>query len=385
MTVGFHAPFPPARTGVADYAAALFEALRERADVRANPRRPCEVDLYHVGNNQLHGGIYRQAMERPGVAVLHDAVLHHLFLGQADEAAYVEEFVYNYGEWGRDLARELWRDHARSAQDERYFRYPMLRRIAEVSRAVVVHNPGAAAMVRAHAPAARVAEVPHLFVQPAPALGHEVERLRASLGVRPSGTLFGVFGYLRESKRLSAVLRAFERVRSGDGKSALLIAGSFASSHLERALWPLLTAAGVSRRGYLTEREFWLHAAATDACINLRYPAAGETSGIAVRMMGIGKATIVTAGEETSRFPEDVCVRVDPGSAEVEELTGQMLWLARFPEARREIGRRAAEFIAREHAIEVCAGLYRHVLAEVLQTEALATKASSSSIRARDP
>jgi hypothetical protein len=40
-----------------------------------------------------------------------------------------------------------------------------------------------------------------------------------------------------------------------------------------------------------------------DACINLRYPAAGETSGIAIRLMGIGKPVLLTDGEVLA-FPE---------------------------------------------------------------------------------
>ncbi len=36
MTVGFHAPLPPARTGVADYAASLLAALRLYGSVELN-------------------------------------------------------------------------------------------------------------------------------------------------------------------------------------------------------------------------------------------------------------------------------------------------------------------------------------------------------------
>jgi hypothetical protein len=112
-------------------------------------RARCDVALYHLGNNPLHREIYRRALAEPGVVVLHDAVLHHFFLGALDRAAYIDEFVYNYGEWHRGLAREdLWRARASSGFDRRYFDYPMLKRIAERSRAVVVHNPAAARMVR---------------------------------------------------------------------------------------------------------------------------------------------------------------------------------------------------------------------------------------------
>ena len=146
MTAGFHAPLPPARTGVADYAAALLSALKRRGSVEVDSTT-ADVHLYHLGNNSLHREIYERALARPGVAVLHDAVLHHLLLGSLESGQYVEEFVYNYGEWHREFAMELWRARRLSGTDPRYFRYAMLRRIAETSRAVIVHNPAAAAIV----------------------------------------------------------------------------------------------------------------------------------------------------------------------------------------------------------------------------------------------
>ena len=111
MTVGFYAPLPPARTGVADYAAALLAALARLGRVEVAPEN-CDVALYHLGNNALHGEIYERALQSPGVAVLHDAVLHHFLLGRLNQAAYTDEFVYNYGEWNRGLAGELWRGRA---------------------------------------------------------------------------------------------------------------------------------------------------------------------------------------------------------------------------------------------------------------------------------
>ena len=104
MTVGFHGPLPPVRSGVADYCAALLAELRRHGDVPVAPKRS-SVALYHLGNNGLHAAIYRRALERPGVIVLHDAVLHHFLMGQLGEADYIEEFVYNYGAWHRPLAR----------------------------------------------------------------------------------------------------------------------------------------------------------------------------------------------------------------------------------------------------------------------------------------
>ena len=100
MTAGFFSPLPPARTGVADYSASLLAELRRLGSVEVAPDR-CDVALYHLGNNGLHAPIYRRALTDPGVIVLHDPVLHHFFLGQLSEPAYIAEFVYNYGEWNR--------------------------------------------------------------------------------------------------------------------------------------------------------------------------------------------------------------------------------------------------------------------------------------------
>ncbi|MCX6630967.1 MAG: glycosyltransferase [Candidatus Solibacter sp.] len=304
MTAGFFSPLPPAPTGVADYAAALLAELRR------------------------HG------------------------LGQLNESQYVDEFAYNYGEWNRGLGRDLWRARAGSAADERYFRYPMLKRAAERARAVVVHNPAAAAAVKEHAGDARVVEIPHLFAPPQLPDEAAVLRYRTSLGVAPATFLFGVFGYLRESKRVAAVLEAFAAVHSEVPRAGLLIAGQFVSTDLERAVAPMLGAPGVLRLPYLAEREFWLAARAVDACINLRYPPAGESSGIAVRTMGIGKPVLLTEGLESSPFPQDACVRIAAGLAERDSLRHHMVLLLSIAEVAKTIGQRGAAHIAAHHRVE---------------------------------
>ncbi len=366
MKVGFFSPLPPARTGVADYSAGLLEALRRRGTVEVNAA-DADVALYHLGNNLEHREIYRRAIERhieqPSVVVLHDAVLNHFFLGTLSEEAYIEEFVYNYGEWDRGLAQDLWKNRARSAADPRYFEYPMLKRLAARSRAIIVHNPAAARAVARHHAQACVVEIPHLFVPPE--LPDPVDRMRfrAELGLGPRTLLAGVFGHLRESKRLTTILRAMERVWKTGADVKLLVQGAFASTDLERSMLPLIEDnPRILRVGALPEREFWRWASAADVCINLRFPRASESSGIAVRMMGIGKTVIFTEGEEIARLPENARLAVETGIGEEALLADYLLWLVEDRRAREEIGRRACAHIAREHAIEKVAAQYWDVL-----------------------
>lgn len=352
MKIGFHSPLPPAHTGVADYSASLLPALRAFGSVELFPAR-ADVRLYHVANNILHWDIYRRALDEPGIVVLHDALLQHLFMGALDEAAYVEEFVFNYGEWARDLALDLWRGKASSGMRSAYYEYPMLKRLAERSLAVIVHNPAAGRIVRRHAPDAKVVEIPHLYTDPPRVAGR-----------RLAPFVFGIFGYLRESKRVMTALRAFQKVRAARPNTAFLLAGEFVSSDLASAVEPLLRQPGVIRLGHLPPDRFWGAAAAIDACVNLRYPTAGETSGVTVRCMGLGKPVMVSSGEENSRYPESACVRVDTGAAEEEMLTEYMLSLRLLPGLGADIGGRAAQHIREWHSVDRVAKLYWETLCD---------------------
>jgi len=66
VKIGYHSPLPPARTGVADYAARLLEALRIHGTVEVGAAT-ADTHLYHLGNNHLHRKIYARALRQPGV------------------------------------------------------------------------------------------------------------------------------------------------------------------------------------------------------------------------------------------------------------------------------------------------------------------------------
>ena len=114
----------------------------------------------------------------------------------------------------------------------------------------------------------------------------------------------------------------------------------------------------ILRTGHLPEPAFWKHLAATDLCVNLRYPSAAESSGVAIRMMGIGRAVAFTNDASIQRFPENACLRIDAGPAEEQMLTDYLVWLANARGAAQQIGDNAANYIARYHAPEKVAAAY---------------------------
>ena len=362
MKLALVSPLPPARTGVAEFSARIGKELRRFAEVDpmdaadAATLARCDQRLYQIGNNPTHAGAYDAALAVPGVVELHDAVLHHFLLGRLTREQYLDELVFNADEWSRDLAAELWDRRAQSASDEAYFRYPLLRRIVEASETLIVHNPGAARRVReATETPPPIFEIPH-YVDLEPPLPGDA---RAELEVPPDALLIGCFGFQRPTRRLRSVLRAVSRLET---PWRLLVVGEFVSPEYEASLDDLLAQPGLIRRPYAPEVQLRRLAAAVDVCVNLRWPSAGETSGIAMRLMAAGKPVIVTDAEEWAAVPEGAVLRIDAGEPEEDELAEVLDLLAREPQMRRAAGEAALRHVAELHSFDAVLPLYRTAL-----------------------
>jgi hypothetical protein len=99
-----------------------------------------------------------------------------------------------------------------------------------------------------------------------------------------------------------------------------------------------------------------------DACINLRIPSAGETSGIAIRMMGLGKPILLTDSPENMTFPKGSFLPVPSGVAERATLLDYICILPSSRVLSGEIGRMASDHIGREHSITRVSGMYWNLL-----------------------
>ncbi len=355
MRIAQVSPLPPARTGVAEFAARIERELSKHAQVesfnQADRQRLLEFDarLYQIGNNPLHEGAYRAAMEVPGVVELHDAVLHHFQLGRLGPESYVREFCHCHGGWLEDLAKQLWKARSSSASEAMYFRYSMSRRVVESAQRVIVHNPAALDMARESAPGADFVEIPH-YVDTPPVHGAEqLAAVRLRLEIPRGLVVFGCFGFHRPTKRLRSVLRALRAVTTG---WRLLVVGEFVSPDFEEALGGMLTDDRVIRIPYVSDEELWELAAITDVCVNLRWPTAGETSGIAMKLLALSKPVVVTRGPDWDRFPAGSLAPVDPGEVEEEMLAECLERLAGDQELRRAMGEAAGRHVREKHAIE---------------------------------
>jgi hypothetical protein len=168
MRIAFFSPMPPSRSGIADYSAALVPPLKEFAEVEVFSSAHSRLDrssfdcaLYQIGNNGHHTFVYEQALEWPGVVVMHEANLHHLIaemtIKRGDWDAYIREVEHDGGPEaaafaGRVRALEVGPD---------YEGVPMLRRVLEKTRGVVVHSHCVERSVREAGFTGPIGVIPH--------------------------------------------------------------------------------------------------------------------------------------------------------------------------------------------------------------------------------
>ena len=307
MKIALFTPLPPARTGVAHYASMLIPALRERAEVEVitdNRQPTTDNRFYQLGNNPHHESVYREAMRTPGIAVLHDVVLHHLIvemtLARGDVDGYVEALRVNHGEagaaWARGRAAGL---HSEMGN----FLFPASIEVARRSRAVIVHNRWAADLLASFGVETPIHVVPHPYVP------GRIARASATRTV-------GFFGFLTSAKRAEVVIEAFRRARKRDPKLQLLVVGE-AAPDIDL---PAIAGEGVTITGYVPDEEFAGYYGAVDRLVNLRYPTAGETSGTLIRAFDAGKPVAVSDYAQFAEYPDDVVTKIPLGEGEIDAL-----------------------------------------------------------------
>ena len=372
MRIAFFSPMPPAKSGIADYSAALVESLQRQAEVtvfesKINGFRAADFDIpvYQIGNNAYHDFAYEQALEKPGVVVIHEANLHHLItdltIRRNDWDAYLREVEHDGGP--EALAYAL--KHVRTLErGPDYEGVSMLRRILEHSRGVIVHSHCVEESVRRAGFQGPVAVIPHgAWIPEADRMGY-----RERLGVDESDVLTGVFGFLKPYKRIAESLRAFRRVVRVNPRAKMILAGE---PHPELAISSIVDSLGLNANvrmlGFTPIEDFVGYIAACDIILNLRYPTVGESSGTLVRSLGLGKAVLVSNVGSFAEYPDEICLKVPVDASEENVLFEYLGLLVERRDLRLALGQRARQWVTRECNWDIAAGRYVSFLEAVAE------------------
>lgn len=333
MKIAYLSPLPPARSGIASYSAILLPALREYFEITAvvdqqetaklsrvavisiddyrKRRDSFDGAIYQLGNNPFHEFIYGEAMERPGVIVLHDVVLHHLLvemtLARGDAEGFVEVMRRNHGEAGAAWAR------ARAAglhHELSNFLFPASIEVASRSKGVIVHNQFARDTLLKFGVTTPITVVGHPFQRQARSSDPKV--IREELGIAAGERVIGMFGFITEAKRPAVVMEAFAEARKENANLKLLIVGESAPnvevSQLARRYG--VPAGAIRTTGFVADADFDRYLAAADVVVNLRYPTAGETSGAMIHILAAGKPVAVNDYAQFAEWPDAIATKI---------------------------------------------------------------------------
>ncbi|HWP85296.1 MAG TPA: glycosyltransferase, partial [Terriglobia bacterium] len=208
-----------------------------------------------------------------------------------------------------------------------------------------------------------------------PAIDRQAARRRQAeatgFSLQDSTPVFGIFGFLKPYKRIYEALRALARLKADYPSVKMILAGE---EHPHYPLRPLLSELGledsVKILGYLPLEQFTQLLAATDYCLNLRHPTAGETSGTLLRALGMGKPTLVSAIGSFADLPDDVVFKIPVDEREE-------LWVYEYmrawlddPELARSVGERGRQYVQRTALWPDVAGQYLRFLEECVERPA---------------
>ncbi|WP_135466072.1 glycosyltransferase [Crenalkalicoccus roseus] len=382
------APLPPSRSGVAAYTAELLPPLARALrlvvvvarEEEAAPRDGAEVitereyrrrpglralpHLHQLGNSLDHEHVYRAALRRPGILVLHEVVLHHLVealtLARGAPHAYEAVLAYNHGPAGRRLARL--RQCGLFSPWQRFL-MPLHRQVLDPAAGVIVHSRFAAARLDAP-PGLPVRVVPHHRSPQVEAYeGVTRQEARARLGLPLEGPLLLALGHVTPAKQVTVALEALALLRAGGVEARCVVAGPAGpEAGLEATVARLGLGAQVRLAGWVSEEAFFLHLRAADLLLALRFPSGGESSGSLARALAMGTPAIAYDFGPAAEYPDTAVAKLPFGSDPAPALARALAALLADPAALAARGAAARAHMREACGLEASAAAYLRAL-----------------------
>jgi glycosyltransferase involved in cell wall biosynthesis len=403
LAVEIWSPLPPEPSGVADYveeqlevlnrafaltlvvenAAGVDPALRARFHVvDAKTSDKSALRVYHVGNSPLHGFAHREALRVPGVVFLHEWNLHELLLGFAVTSNNFDEYRLQmrreHGARGSIAAETI-----ASALGGRHWTsvFPLNAEILQRALGVVSLSGSTAAKVAARLPGGRLLHLPHHSLL----RSHTVSRSEARklLGFEEQDRIVLLPGLGTAAKSFHVAGEATRAIRGRVENVRLVTVGGGPSEQAEAA------DPSIRQLGRVDLQTLGDALLAADVVLALRFPSRGEASGVLMRALAAGRASIVSAGSTADLdLPLGIVGRVNPGPHEVPELAALLEFLLKDEPARlrmESLARAEAALRGVDALTDRLVRFVKEIAASREELEGAMAARASSSARLRQP
>jgi glycosyltransferase involved in cell wall biosynthesis len=293
-------PLPPAKSGVANYSAALARTLaaqvaltlftEESMQTTAHLSRNFDRVISTIGNSSLHSGIYDHAVKWGSAAICHDAKL----FGLSTRFGLEHAASLASAEIGRQVTPQeigCW------TADEDTRQASFLGPLAQAARPLIFHAPQPVELVQRRF-GATARYLPLAIYRPfdAPVTPAAKAAARAALKLDPAKKIIASFGFVSASKGIGEALHAFALLR-GTVNCQLLFVGQV--NHGETRFQTLAHRFGIADAvhfsgTFLSEAEYRLHLLAVDGALQLRKTGTGQVSGALQDCIAAGLPTVAS-------------------------------------------------------------------------------------------
>jgi glycosyltransferase involved in cell wall biosynthesis len=380
MKLNWFSPLPPAKSEIANYAARLLPVLAAHAEIvlwtedgtaldseiekHAEVRRyppfdwaalnKADINVYHIGNSAMfHRSIWEASRRYPGIVVLHDVRLHHLFIeifwDQCDDPArYFEAMKHYDGESGRVEAEDFFMG---KSHDINYMakHYPLTPLAIDGSLGVLTHAPHVfdelKPVVRqpiAYAPLPFAADN-ILVPQRSEVLSPEAANEKADARYR-----LIVFGHIGDNRRLDSLIDGLAGLSERD-RFRLDVYGRISDeTYYQAKIYALGIDHLVALHGFVSEEELDAALSSAHLAINLRYPSMGEASASQLRIWSYSLPSLVTKVDWYARLPPDTVAFVRP-EYEIEDIQLHLNAFLRDPASFAKMGEKGRQTLLHDH------------------------------------
>ena len=348
MKINYFSPLPPAKSGISEVAALIIPALSQYAEVIAwtdqdewdkdlenyakirqyqsneinwSELNKTDLNIYHIGNNiDYHRHILVLSQQLPGMVVLHDITLSHLFRGFyiEQESNTIAKTSINSDD---DFATTEW--------------------AIDNAAAVLVHSCGALTELANH----------QRWVVSYQPLPYDVvsSSNTGSLSkiIQPYRLI--IFGHIGSNRRVESVLQALEEVPDKMRFHLDIYGSIYNNKDLKKQIEQRKLKSHVTVHGFATDEVLDRALSNAHLAINLRYPTMGEASLSQLRIWRHALPSIVTRVGWYAEQSEDAVLFVDQ-EHEVEDIKRHLQSLVDAPESLIAMGKRGQQILQADHS-----------------------------------
>jgi glycosyltransferase involved in cell wall biosynthesis len=394
--LAYVSPFPPEKSGIADYSADLLPELSRYYEIDVIVAQDAISDqwvmancsihsiqwfvenfghfnrvVYHIGNSTFHQHMFELLKAIPGVVVLHDFYLSGLL-------AHMDTHGFAPGCWEQELYNshgyvalfDLL--HAKDTADVVY-KYPCSLSVIQSSLGVIVHSLNSIRLShRWYGKGSNDWAVVPLMRNCQISMDKGIARKK--LGIDLNDFLVCSFGILGPTKLNQRLLQAWFKSRlARDDKCHLVFVGENPSDHYGQALLAMICHSPVVKNihitGWTAKEVYHRYLAAADVGVQLRTLSRGETSAAVLDCMNYGLATIVNANGSMA-FLEDKAVWKLPDEFSDEQLVEALETLWQDTRCRGQLCQTARGAILKDHNPRACCDLYCEAIERFYRTAA---------------